>query len=126
MDEMRARIIGADVALDSASHSIGGDSHDDELKLYPDDDDGDDWDFDDVPVDSHVDVRASVCRDFDSNPEICRSASLAVLEDASGVFILVLQNINGTTGRHSVMVVKADALECPCVVGETAAMSQAG
>lgn len=45
MDEARAGISTSDVAPDSASEGMSGDSRDDELTHYPDDKDGDDQDF---------------------------------------------------------------------------------
>lgn len=50
MDEVLAKILGSYVAPGSASDVMGGDSRDDELTPYFDDDDGDGWDFADVPV----------------------------------------------------------------------------
>lgn len=44
---------------------MGGDLLDDELPLYTDNGDGDDWDFADEPVDSHFDVKAIVLRELD-------------------------------------------------------------
>lgn len=60
IDEARAGIFGSGGTPGSPSGAVGGDSQDDELASYPDDDNGDDWDFSDVPVDSYVDVHASL------------------------------------------------------------------
>lgn len=47
-----------------ASGAVEGDSRNDELAPCPDDDDGNAWDFADVPVEFHVNVRGSLLRDF--------------------------------------------------------------
>lgn len=66
MCEARARIFGSESTPGSASAAMGCDLRDDELVTYPDDDHGDDWGFADVPIDYHVDVRASHRGDFDA------------------------------------------------------------
>lgn len=77
-DEARARIFGPDADLGSASGAISDDPHENEHMPYPDEDDGDDWDFADGPVDPHVEVRASHRQDFDAIHELCQSATVAV------------------------------------------------
>lgn len=49
-DEARARIFAPNVAPGLAFDATGGDARDDEPMRCRDDDDGDDWDFADVPV----------------------------------------------------------------------------
>lgn len=118
---MRKRILGPDVAQGSASNAMGGDSQNDELTLYPDDDDGDDYEFADLAADSHAEVHASLCRDFDAICEVCSSASIAKAEGASVVFSLALQNLNAGTYRYSAVADKAEALEPLRIVEGTAA-----
>lgn len=97
MNELRARIFGLNVAPGSASDSMRGDSRDHELTPYPGEGDGKDWDFIDVLVVPHVDVRASLRLAFNAIRQLCSSANVAVPEDTSGFFSLALQNLNSTT-----------------------------
>lgn len=60
---------------------------------YPDEGDDGDWNFDDAPVDSQVDLRASLRADFDSICEQCRAASLEVPANANALFRFALQNV---------------------------------
>lgn len=71
INEACARIFGSDDNPGWACGVVGGDSRDDELAPYYDDD-GDYWDFGDVPVDFYVDICASLRRDFENIPELCR------------------------------------------------------
>lgn len=65
----------------------------------------------DVPVDSHIVVYAILRLDFDTIRELCPLASLAVSEDAGGVFSLPLQKLIGITKRNSVLAAIAYALD---------------
>lgn len=47
-----------------------------------------------MPVDSHFDVRASICRDFDAIHMLCCSANVVLPEDAIRVFFLNLQSLD--------------------------------
>lgn len=55
--------------------------------------DNGDWKFDDVPVDSHVDVRASLPADFIAICEQCRADNLEVPANANAVFGFVPKNL---------------------------------
>lgn len=50
---------------------MAGNSCDEELMDYPDEDDGDDWDFADVPADPQVNVRADLRLKFDASSHSC-------------------------------------------------------
>lgn len=58
--EALARFFGSHGARCSAFGAMSSVSRKDELTFYSDDIDSDDWEFADVPADSHVDVRASL------------------------------------------------------------------
>lgn len=70
MPDARARTLGSDGALSSAFNAMGVDTCDDELSPYFNDDDGDDWNFSDVPVDSHVDACSRFHRVFDARHDL--------------------------------------------------------
>lgn len=72
LHEAQVRISGSDGASGSCAGAGGDDSRDEELAPKPDDDDGDDWYFADVPVDSRADGCAGLRRDFDDICELCR------------------------------------------------------
>lgn len=74
---------GSDFTTGWASRAVGGVSCDDELTPNYDDD-GDDWDFADVPVDLHVAVFDKHLRDFESTREFCCLDSVAASEDVKG------------------------------------------
>lgn len=116
MDEARARILGSDGTLCFISGAVDSDLHDDEIVPYPDDNQGDDWDFADVPVDSHVNVCANHSRYVDAIREVCCSANVAVLADASEVFSLALQNLDAIMKRPSAVASMTVARECVCFV----------
>lgn len=86
MDETLPRIFGSDGTFRLASAAEGGYLRNDELAHYPDDDDGDDWDFADVLVDSHVDVRAINLQVPDGIRALCRLANVVLHENARNVF----------------------------------------
>lgn len=56
MDDVRARILSSDGALDSASDAMRGYSPNNKATPYPDDDDGVNLDLGDAPVYSQIDV----------------------------------------------------------------------
>lgn len=85
MDEARATIIGSDWAQCLASDGVSAEWGDNELTSNPDDDDGEEWDFPDMPVSSHLDVCCSLCQDFNAILELFCSANVAVHEDVSSV-----------------------------------------
>lgn len=70
MDEMRARILGSEGATGVITAATGGESCDNELVAYFDEQNGDDLYFAVVPVDSHVNIPASLCRNFDAIHEL--------------------------------------------------------
>lgn len=82
------KILGSGSTISSACGAVGCELCEDELAPYFDDDDGNHWDFEDVPVDFLVNVRASPLRDFDAVCESFQSANILVSEDGSRVFIL--------------------------------------
>lgn len=120
------RALSSDGIPGLASDAIRGDLWDDELITYTDDEDGYDWDFYDVPVDSHVDRRASPRRNFDTIHELCLSANVYVPEYASRVIILALQNLNDITERDPAVPAKAVRLQRVGVVEGISASSLAG
>lgn len=65
---------------------------DEELTTHPVHDEGNDWEFADVPFDSQFYVRASLRRSFEAICKLCCSVNVAVAEDASSFFTLALQN----------------------------------
>lgn len=87
--------------------AMGSDSSKNEVVPCPDDDDASNWAFALVPVDSHVDFCACFRWDFDTTPDVYRSAKAAVPEDDSGAFSLTLQNLNGITERNSTVDAKS-------------------
>lgn len=125
MCETSVMIFGSDGAPRLASAAVGVDPCDDVLTLYPDYDDGNYWSFADVRVDSQVDIRACLLRDFNASGKLCRSVNIAVPDDASFFFILALQNIKPIIERDSAVAANSDALEGVWVVEETAAASLA-
>lgn len=116
VDESLPRTFGPEVAPCLASAEISDTWCDHELTCYPDEDHSDDRYFPDVPVDLHVDVRASLRRGFDAIRELCRSANVIVLEDASSDFNLAWQNLNSITERNSAVAAKVDASKRVCVL----------
>lgn len=60
MHESCTMIFSCDGTPSSPFRAMGGELRDDDLVPNRDDDHRDDWDFDDVPADSHVDVHASL------------------------------------------------------------------
>lgn len=118
-----ARIFGSCGTSVLASGVLGGDLHEDGLPPYPDDDDGDGWDFADVPFHSHVDVHARLVRGFDTVYKFFHSANVAVPKNASRVLSLAWQSVMAITGRGSVEASNAVALECMRAVEETASAS---
>lgn len=55
----------------------------------------------DVSIDLSADFRPSFLRHFDANRQLCSSANLAVPEDASSLFNLVLPELNSIMKRDS-------------------------
>lgn len=91
MDEVCARIFGADVPPGLTSHGMGGDLRNEELPTYPDDE-GDDWDFADVPVilrSTFVPVFAGTSSLFSGYA----LNSVAVTKEACDVLSMSLQNL---------------------------------
>lgn len=74
---------------------------------------------------SHVEVHARHCRVLHAISELCRSATVAIPQDAIDVFSLALQNLNAIMECTFAMVSKAEALERVRVVEETATASLA-
>lgn len=96
IDEACTSIFGFGGTLGSVTGAVCGDSPEYELAPCPDDD-GKAWDFYDVPVDSHDDFRAILSRDFEAISRLCRPASVGGPQDASSVFGMAFQNLNGVT-----------------------------
>lgn len=111
--------------MGSSSNATGGDSSDDALTPYLDDDEGNDLGIADLPVDSPVD-SASPRQEFDFTCKLCRLANLAVHENNRVVFSSALQNINSITEGESPVSVKADGLKCVCVVEKIASATLGG
>lgn len=126
MDEACTRDFGSDSLLGLASYAGDGHLCDHELVPYPDIDNGNNWVFPDLPVDSHYAVRGSLRREFDAICEFCSFANVAVPEDASGNFRLAFQNLNAIVKRISALSSKAAAPERFPVVEGTAGTSLAG
>lgn len=126
MDEASTIIFGLKVAPGSVSDAMCRDSRNEELVPYIDEDDGDDCDFARVPVDPHIDIRASPRQDPNAIRELFHSVDVAVREDASSIFRLVLQTLSDITQGDSAVATKPDALEHVQVVEETAAASLSG
>lgn len=70
MEDARTKMLGSGGTQGLASAAVGGDSRGNELAPYSDGDDGDEWDFDDEPIDSHIDVWDSLRRNFDAICEL--------------------------------------------------------
>lgn len=100
-DEDHWRISGSDGAPGSASDAVGGDLGDDKRTPYSHDNDGDDWEFFDLIVDSLFDVRAGLLRNFEAICKLGHSARGAVPDEAFGVYSLGLQNPNAIIERDS-------------------------
>lgn len=82
--EVHKRISGSGCGPGSAFGSVSGDLQEDELVPHlGDNDDGNDWEFADVLVDSHFDVRASRCPNLNAVSKLCPSTKVVVLEDAT-------------------------------------------
>lgn len=90
MEDTPVRILQSGGIPGSGSGVVGCDLYEDELASYTEDNDAHDWDFANVPIDSHVDVRASLRWDFDAICELSCSANATVLKDANGVLRLAL------------------------------------
>lgn len=90
---------------------MGGGSGDDEVVSHRNNDDGDDWYFADVPVDSHIDVPGSLSRGLEAIRDFCHGANAPVPEGACGVLSLALKNRKSNTERDSAVPTKAMALE---------------
>lgn len=103
MNEARASILSPDVSPGLASDAMGGESNYYELTPNLVEEDGDNWDFAYATVDPHVNVRASFRLNSDTIRKLCRSASVAVPEDASGVFSLALKNRNAMLQRSAIL-----------------------
>lgn len=109
----------------SASGVMGGHLHDVELIPFPEDGDGDGWEFAVVPVDSHVNFRASPRPDFESVRDIWGSSIVSIPENVSSPFVLTLQNVNGDTEQESEVASNAVTLEYMDEFEETTAVSLA-
>lgn len=88
MDEAPARNFGPKVALGFVSDAMGGDSHENELFPYHDEENDNDLDFAYVPVDSHVHFRTSPLRFFDAIRKLCRPTNVTVPDDPRVLFSL--------------------------------------
>lgn len=109
MADARARIIGSDGTLGAASGAVDGDAGVDALAPYSDDDVR--WDFVDVLVNAHIEVRAILRQDFDSFRELCHSANVLVSEDSNETFSLALHNLNAVPNYDSAMSIRVLVLE---------------
>lgn len=78
-----ARIPSSGSLLGSGSAGLDGDLCKEDLTPYLATDDGDAWDFSNVPTDSHDDICASHCGEFDATSCLCYSRNVALLEDAN-------------------------------------------
>lgn len=125
MDLIRAIIFGCDGILGSASGAMCSESQDEELNSCLDNGYAAGWYFADVSLDSHVEVRASLRRDFKAISKLCPSARFAVAEDAGSVFNLTLQKVNALAEHELVMNAKNAPLEHVGFVEETAGVSLA-
>lgn len=106
MDYVHARVFGLEVLPGSASDAMDGYLRDNQVISHLHEDDGDDWDASGGPTDPHVNVWASLRRDFDAIHELCLSANVAVPEDGSDLFGLSLQNPNAISELDSAMAAK--------------------
>lgn len=97
-----------------------------ELTLYPDDDNGEDWDSADVLIDSHVYIHASLWQNLDAIRDLCHLANVAVPEVASCIFGLALQNLKSISVRNIAAAAKDVVLEHVPVLEETAVASLVG
>lgn len=79
-----------------------------------------------MPVDSHIDICASLRWDLNTVREQCRLPNVAVPEQDSVVLSFALQNLNFITKRNSGAASKSMTLERVLVVEETAAASLSG
>lgn len=82
MDGARVKHFGSNGSLRLDSSAVGGDLRNNELAPCLDDYNGNDQDFADMLVDSLIDVRARLCRDFEAICNLWRSDNGAVLENA--------------------------------------------
>lgn len=70
MDEARHSITDSSGTPSSTSGVLGHDLGKDELTHYTDYDNGDDWDLASVPVESQVNIQASIRRNFNDVHEM--------------------------------------------------------
>lgn len=110
----------------SVSGAVDAESCNCELAQHPDDDDGNNWNFADVPVSCHVDVGASLCQDFESISGMCCSANVAVPGDAGRVSSLFLPKLDAIMEWKSATAAKDMALERVHVNEKTTVASQVG
>lgn len=85
---------GSGSALGSALGVVFVALRENKLASYPDDDDGNYWDFFNVPFDTHVCFRAVFRRDFDAICNIWRLINVAVAKDVTGILYPALQSLN--------------------------------
>lgn len=106
------KILGRGSTLRLACDAVGGDYREDELTLYPPDDDVDTGKIADGLVDSHVHVHASLRRELHAILELCHSGNVAVPVDANGFFNFALQSLSAMLECNSAMAAKAVVLRC--------------
>lgn len=106
------------------SVALGTDLREDELAPYLDKN-ADVFDFAIVPIDYHVNVRASICQTLTFSASWSVQPNVMVLKEASGVFILALQNPNAVVKWYLATADKP-GLRVWYVIEKTAATSLDG
>lgn len=94
MGNARARLLGLDGSPSWASHPHGGHLCSNAPSLYAENDDTGDCNFDSVAAAFVVDVCASLREELHAISELCRSSSIAIAENANGLFSMALQNMD--------------------------------
>lgn len=110
-EEPRVTVLRSGVTPGSAFGKAGGDLQEYGVALYPDDDDANEWEWDNVAPDSEVDVRATLYWDFHATIQFCRSFNVLLLEDANGVSSLALQNLTTVSEQGDAVPAKSATLE---------------
>lgn len=98
----RARIIGSDGTHTPGFGTFGRNSCGVVPARYLENDNADDWDFANVPIYSHVNVRASICQNINVLNEFWRSDYVAVPRNVNRVFSRTLQNLKTVAEPSSV------------------------
>lgn len=121
MKAVSPRILSFDGTLGSAFGAHGGNSCDDVLTPFPDDDDTDGWDFADGHVNSHVDVCALYIQESNDLTVLWCSANATGLGNPNRVVYMEVQNMDAVAERNLAVAPSATALEPLHVTKETKA-----